>query len=490
VARIILRDAQGREIATEQPFYASPALLRAGLYDYSIEAGVARRDHGTDSFDYDDRLAGSASLRYGTQDRLTTEGHIEAMAGHVSAGAGAVFSTGSLGVISAAVEGSHFDGAAGGQLNAGWQFSRGNFSFTASGKLSLGPFADLALATAESSADSFTLKSLEQISLGYGFPDWRSSIGASVIHSVYRDGPDSIILSALFSQQLPFNASFHASGFVDLEDRGSLGVQAGVHIPLGGTYSSAAYLQLDEDGAQATSSVMKSLESHPGGYGWRLQYGDGAERRLAGAGNYYTSRNLVSGTAQNQNGTTSATLGVEGAFALADGDLFLSRRITNGLSIVDAGTDEVAVYSQNRLVGKTGASGKLLVPDLSPYQSNTLRIEADDLPIEAEIPRTEAQTVVARNSGSVVRFGVKRQTASAIVVFLQEDGSFAPAGSMARLVGADEQFIVGYDGQAYLTGLSARNHVVLELPDGSCAARFAYAPAASGQTFVDGVICR
>jgi outer membrane usher protein len=89
VAQIVLRDAQGREVVTNRPCYASPELLKPGLFDYSIETGVARLNHGSESFGYDNKIAGSASLRYGVNDRLTAEAHAEGLMGLLAGGAGA-----------------------------------------------------------------------------------------------------------------------------------------------------------------------------------------------------------------------------------------------------------------------------------------------------------------------------------------------------------------------------------------------------------------
>ena len=47
-ARIVVRDAQGRETVTERPIYASAELLSPGLVDFSIEAGFARLNQGTE----------------------------------------------------------------------------------------------------------------------------------------------------------------------------------------------------------------------------------------------------------------------------------------------------------------------------------------------------------------------------------------------------------------------------------------------------------
>jgi spore coat protein U domain-containing protein, fimbrial subunit CupE1/2/3/6 len=119
---------------------------------------------------------------------------------------------------------------------------------------------------------------------------------------------------------------------------------------------------------------------------------------------------------------------------------------------------------------KTGKSGKILAPGLHAYQKNQIRIETEELPINAEIPVTQKQTVVAKNSGSVVRFGVKTEVEAALAVLKLGDGSFVPAGSVAKLNGGAEEFVVGYDGQTYFTGLKSQNIVEIELSGGRCLA--------------------
>jgi len=82
VARIIVRDTTtDQETEAQVDFYASSLLLRPGLADYAVEAGLARGDYGIESDSYDDDVITSASLRYGLIDRMTLEAHREAGAG-------------------------------------------------------------------------------------------------------------------------------------------------------------------------------------------------------------------------------------------------------------------------------------------------------------------------------------------------------------------------------------------------------------------------
>ncbi|MBW6424946.1 fimbria/pilus outer membrane usher protein [Rhizobium sp. XQZ8] len=107
-ARLVVRDALGRETVTETPLFASADLLAPGLIDYSAEIGFARRNYGLESFNYDERPFGMASARYGLTDRLTLEAHAEAGLDFLNGGAGAAFALGTLGIGTAAVAGSRY----------------------------------------------------------------------------------------------------------------------------------------------------------------------------------------------------------------------------------------------------------------------------------------------------------------------------------------------------------------------------------------------
>jgi outer membrane usher protein len=489
VARIVLRDAQGRETVTEQPFYSSPILLRPGLYDYSIEAGLPRRNQGTSSFDYQVSPAGSASLRYGFEDWLTVESHAEGMEDLFNAGVGAVISAGALGIVTASAAGSVHNGAAGVQLQGGWEFNRGSFYLSASARRGFGAYADVGIASADQQS-TFALSSVEQLTLGYAFPDWHSTLGAGIVHSESYDGIESTIVSANFSQQLPYNISFQASGYGDLSNRDSLGASIGFTMPLGKNYNGSTGLSLYKNYAEVTTSVGKASGNKPGSYGWRVAYGDGEHRNALASANYLTRKNDVIATVQTSDGTGSGTIAANGAVVVADGELFLSRHIGDAFSIVDVGHPDIEVFSQNRPVGKTGRNGKVLITDVVPYHKNKVEIETDGLPVDTEITETEAETVVARNSGSIVSFTVATDIRAAVVVFKFGDGTFVPAGSVAKVNGGEEAFVVGYDGQAYLTGLNSDNNAVLEHPGGSCKAHFSYVPQADSQVFIDGVACQ
>ena len=95
----------------------------------------------------------------------------------------------------------------------------------------------------------------------------------------------------------------------------------------------------------------------------------------------------------------------------------------------------------------------------------------------------------ADRSGVLVNFRAQTDSTSALVVFTRPDRSVIPAGTGAHLEGG-EDFVIGYDGQAYISKLSNVNVVRIELPERSCVARFSFAPRPGEQVLVSPVVCQ
>jgi outer membrane usher protein len=79
-----------------------------------------------------DKLADSASLRYGLTERLTLEGHSEATSGRANGGLGAIVALDGVGLISAAMSGSWQGGSGGVQVYGAFETAAWGMSFSAS----------------------------------------------------------------------------------------------------------------------------------------------------------------------------------------------------------------------------------------------------------------------------------------------------------------------------------------------------------------------
>lgn len=150
-ARLVVRDALGREIVSETPFYTSPDLLAQGLVDFSAELGFARRNYGTSSFDYDDRLLGSATVRYGVSDGFTVEGHAEGGEDFYNVGLGGVFTLGAHGLAALSGASSRFGDESGYQLSASVEAELLGVRLNARSQRAFGDYNDMASVSANTS---------------------------------------------------------------------------------------------------------------------------------------------------------------------------------------------------------------------------------------------------------------------------------------------------------------------------------------------------
>ncbi|WP_244423960.1 fimbria/pilus outer membrane usher protein [Phyllobacterium sp. YR531] len=503
-AQIVLRDTLGRETRTTVPFYSSSRLLRKGLWDFSAEVGVARRNFGTESNDYDDDVMGAVTTRYGLSNWLTVEGHFEGGAELLNGGLGLSFPLGAYGVTSLAAAGSSHDGDTGMLLNGSVELTyKNNYTFYGRVQQTFGDYQDIASVTADDqlsyvygvaglpAVSTRVPKSLVQATLSVPGPFDRSNMNFSYTQQELGSGEKSTIISASYSQSVFKNSSFFATAFTDLEDSDSFGIFAGLTIPFDNNISVSTGYEQTQDGPSGFAEIAKSEQREEGSYGWRLRTREGETPDRYASASYRGRHARVEGSVQQYDDNVRATAQMEGAIAVAGGGVFATNRIDDAFAIVDAGAPDVDVSYENRPIGRTNRSGRILVPDLRSYEPNTLAIDPANLPVDASIGSTRDIVVPADRSGVVVDFNVAQTTSSALVSIVDASGKPLDAGLSGTVDGGGGEFIVGYDGEAYISSLAAQNSVTIGLADGTaCTARFAYQPARGTQVKIKNVVCQ
>lgn len=503
-ARLVMQDAAGREIVASQRFYVSPSLLRAGLLDFSVAAGVARRGYGIASFDYDRDPVGMASFRYGLTHRVTVHGHMEA-AQHLFLGGGGVYTSlmdrmviGAAGAVSHSRFGTGF-------LAFGSLESRiGPLSLSATAQHTFGDYADLATLTASTATTAalngaaltgtWMPEAMDTVTLGYRLPFASASLTLGYVHLKPKDGRSEHHLNVGYSQRLFGQASLYATAFTNLKKPKETSFFLGVSVPLGGNRGTAsvggAY---DLTGRwRATASYARPLKPKDGSVGWRARATHGDLKSVEAALAWRTSKATLRAQAMRIENNTTARASVEGAIVVADGSMFASNRIHDSFAIVNVGAPDVTVRYENRPVGKTGRDGKLLLTTLRTHERNRISIAPEDLPVDARIPKTKAIVVPPQRSGVVVDFGVRQVSDAALVTLVDAAGQPLPAGVAVSVPGQNEPFLVGYDGQVYLEGLKAgaENEVTVDLgEDRACKARFRFTPKPGEMVFIGPVTC-
>jgi outer membrane usher protein len=172
-----------------------------------------------------------------------------------------------------------------------------------------------------------------------------------------------------------------------------------------------------------------------------------------------------------------------------DGGVFFSNWIDDGFAVVTTGAPGVEVLNENRRAGVTDANGMLLIPTLRSYQNNKITIDPVNLPVDVEVKSTHEIVAPADRAGVLVKFDVHNETASALVTFVKLDGSFVPVGAGGRISGGSE-FVVGYDGQAFIRNLASVNDAEIEFAGGQCHASFPFAPKPGEQVQISPVQCQ
>lgn len=496
LARVVVRDATGREIVTESPFYASPRLLAEGIFDFSAETGFVRRHYGTATGDYEGNPVVSASFRYGLDNRRTLEGHAEAGMGLINGGLGSAIQIGNLGVLSLAASASTFDGAAGGQVYASAETQLYGITFAASAQRTLGEFMDLAGAAAE---PAFTLdatrfrtgrpsKALDTATVGIPLFDFGASLSFSFVNGVSADDDRYRIVTGTYNQRLTDRAAFYATGFRDVIE-GHMGFYAGLSFSFGRSGHASTGVASDRNGTAYSAEYSKQASREPGSVGWRFSDAEGSITRRYASGTYQGWATRVEASVLQQGAGVRGLAVVDGAIAFAGGGVFLANRIDDAFAVVDVGVPDVDVFYENRRVGQTGSDGRLLVPELRSYQRNRLSIDPTNLPVDADVPLTKTEVVPADRNGIVVDLKARRSD-SAVVVFRSPDGGVVPAGSNGTVAGTGERFVVGYDGRAFVKSLRGRNAVSIDLGSETCTAAFPFEPRPGTQVMIVGVICR
>jgi outer membrane usher protein len=499
-AQVVLRDSLGRETSVTLPFYASNMLLRQGLLDFSVEAGMARRNFGISSDDYDGRVMGVATARYGLTDQLTLEAHAEGGADLINGGIGAAFQLGPYGAASVAVAGSHHDGLTGSLVDASVEFGYEGWAINAHIQRAFGGYEDIASVTARPvilDPDEFTRfsagvpRAIDQVTLSVPMPLDLSSLNLSYTHLKNAEGDTNQIVGLSYSQAIFKRSTIYATAFADLDDHDSYGVFAGISIPFDNDINVSTGVEQGPDGLNVFADIARPERAEDGSIGWRLHDSEGGAPNRSAAVSYRASFARFEAGGQQYGDDFRVTGQMDGAIAVAGGGVFATNRIDDAFAVVDVGTPDVEVLHQNRPVGKTDSKGRILVTGLNSYEPNTVSIDPKNLPVDADVPETKEIVVPADRNGVVLKFGVSEAAQAALVTLVDASGTPLEAGLAGRLDGGSEDFAVGYDGQAYIKGLSRDNSVVVERADGSsCRATFPFQGERGRQVTIKDVVCQ
>lgn len=459
---LVTRDALGRETLQRLPFYASSRQLAPGLSSYALEIGRVRRDFGVTADRYD-ALAASGTLRHGLTPALTFEAHAQAGDGSALAGGGGVLKLGEFGVASGALAASGGDGPGGRLASIGFERQTRRVGAQVTLLRATAGYRDLATAQGDA-----PLRASLQLGLGVEFGRYgRVALAAfDVQRGMRADGAAAErtrFVSATHSVALPGGVQATLSAFREFGAARGHGVAFALSLPFGSGGVVAASVTRDRAGRRAALSAGQSAFA-PGDIGWRVEREQGlsaaVETRQRLQAELLAPLARATVEVEHAAGRRASRVGVQGALIVLGGRVHASRPVQDSVAVVDVdGLAGVAVFHENRPVGRTDAAGRLVVPGLLAYQRNRIAIEPLDLPLDAEPGVLTRELRPPERSGVLVRFAVPRSR-SALVELRDRDGRPLPLGARVRVDGSlAPPATVGHAGLAYLRGLADRQQL-------------------------------
>lgn len=462
-ARLVVRDVLGRETVITQSFFTSSSLLAAGLDDWSVEAGRVRQELGTVSNDYGASFA-RGMWRHGYSDTLTVE---------------------SVGEISP---------------------HRQNLELGLTSPLAEQWLGTAAIAASKQSTDGYGRQWL----LGLEKQDLRTGVylqaqgGSKNYRELGQDPDDSPV-----KLQLAGNASYagtarssFGAGFASIklfnEDRVdtasiNYSLRIGEHASLSltasrsfGQFSGTAVglslvwplssrgptisATMNRSGGQTDAYLAASQNpAQDGTPGWRVLAGQQQGLAHAEAGAQVLGRyGAFIGDVSTTTDQTTVRVSGSGGMVITDGHLFVTPRANQSYALIEVpGYRDIGVGLGSNVLSRTDEDGIALISNLAPYQQNQARLAAQDLPVSAEVNSIEMNVVPAWRTVVRVKFPV-RSGRGALLTIHMEDHTIAPAGAIVQIEGDTEEFYVARRGQAFVTGLQAKNRVILKWKGRQC----------------------
>lgn len=482
VANLLITDINGQQRNVHFDLYGTPALLQAGLSDWSVDLGFLRKDYGLRSFAYDRRPLASGTFRWGWSNALTLESHGEATAGLFEAGFGSVWKLGErAGVLTTSLAASREDATSGHQRAIGYQWGGIDFGFSVNSARNSDGYRDAA-----SRLEPAASRGSDSAFVNFGSPLGQWSLG--IVRQLLSQAKPSRYLNVGWAMDLGKGAALSLNLQRVDDARKSYSTSLTLSMPLDSRVIASASLQQRSGTTQLTASASQTARGETGWSWWAqagaTNAGDSSAQfqlsRLTEAGQWSVGTSVDGARARPAVYATG-----NGALAWLAGDLHALRHAEDAIAVVTTdGVPDVPVRLENRLLGRTDARGQIFVPQLNAYQRNQVSMDTLDLPVDIVADKVQADVVPERRRASRVRLPLRRIVAVHVSLRNPQGQPLDPGGVVELRAGDSKTLTstrVGYDGLVYLEDPPPGAALFVTGEAGRCTARLpAPLPPAGG----------
>ncbi len=465
-ARIVVRDALGREQVITSSFYAAGGLLRPGLHEMALAAGRLRSADSRTGPDYGNDYA-AALWRQGISDWLTLEARAEYEAGQTRVAAAAADIGLRWGEIEVALASARTEsktyafGALGyryqdfdNSVTLRWEQAQRGFRFAGDADGLPTPRRQV---TASASRRLRPSISAGLLWLDTERPDGQRVRSAGLSATAALGAGVSLLLTAN-----------------RIDDSGQLSTLAsiGISVPLGPRTSTSASLDAGK-ASRRTVTLQRALPIEEG-YGYRLGVTDNRQstRLEAAAAAQLPLATLTAEAAKQSGQDTALRFGAAGGIAMIDGAWFAARPLVESFALVRVpGVADAPIFINNQPAGQTDAQGNLIVPRITGFLPYEVRIDADALPADAEIRRDRITVVPPYRSGVTAELEVRRSI-SALVKLVAAGGVAVPAGATVRVTPDGLASGVAGNSEFFVSATAGRKQARIDWRGQSCTIEF------------------
>jgi outer membrane usher protein len=451
-----------------ESYIRSSQLLRAGVNDFTYEAGTVRLNYGIKSNQYRSFFA-DATYRRGISDTLTLEGRIETQIGTETAGLGAIYALRDIGIFSGGMAASMDGGHPGELLYAGYSRAQRSFGFATQLQMASANFRQLGL-LAEQRAIRLSLQAQVSKSLGP-----RTAVAAGYLR---RDGRTESNVQALTgSVNLRLGRAFlTAGGTYSLLRPRPYGLTVALIVPLGERTIAMATGDSSPTSRTAAVEVSRSISLGPG-YGYRVRTTNMDQQKNEAAFYYQNNGGSYGVEAAEGDGGTSVRLLERGSFVLLHRHLMVSRWLTDSFGVVEVPNAKgIPVYVNNQVMAKTDRWGFALLPWLVAYNRNSVRLDDVAVPVDVNVDLEERIVVPMARSAAFLRYQ-PASVGGATLMLTGPVGQPIPQGAMVTVNANPAAYEVELRGEVFVIDIDYPAVVHAVWAGGKCEARITRPPA-------------
>lgn len=486
---VTVKEADGTEHRFIQPYSSVAVMQRQGHMKYEVTA-ARYRANGDGS--HNEPLFAQGSLIYGVNNILTLFGGVTASEKYHAGNTGAGISLGPLGSLSADVT---FSKA---RLDNDASSSGSSYRLLYSGKI-------------DTTDTNFTLASYRYSTQGYySFEDANQKYDAQDVDWSFRYNKRNRIQASI-SQSL-WGSSFYLNGYQqdywgtsERERSLSAGfntVISGVNLHLAWTYSRAGDESKDSRVSFGLSvplsrwlprawSSYNLSNSKSGGtsqslgingtllederMSYALQQSRTGDEGVNSSSLYGTYRsryaNLNAGYFTSSENNSQLSYGASGAIVAHPHGVTLSQPLGSQFAVINTnGASGVRFLNQRGI--QTDWLGNAVIPSLTPYQENTIRVDTTTLPPDVDTTDTAVTVIPTRNAAVRATFDAKVGY-RIMATLTRPRGGIVPFGAVATSEDQTLSGIVDDTGTLYLAGLRGDTRLSVQWgdkPDQRCVA--------------------